>query len=49
MLKSKLTFFIQFLTFCLLVASLVFIIQEADYYVGAENLWKADSWNFSGK
>lgn len=44
MLKSKLTFFVQFLTFCLLVASLVFIIQEAEYYVGSENLWKAATW-----
>lgn len=44
MLKSKLTFAVQFVTFCLLVASLVFIIQEAEHYVGSENLWEVKTW-----
>ena len=44
MLKSKLTFFFQFVTFCLLVASLVFIIQEAEHYVDSDNLWKVETW-----
>ncbi len=49
MLKSKLQFFVSFLSFSLLITSLVISLQEAEYYVGAEDLWKQESWSFWSK
>ena len=49
MLKSKLQFFVSILSFGLLITSLVVSLQEAEYYVGAEDLWKQESWSFWSK
>ena len=49
MLKSKLQFFVSFLSFCLLITSLVVSLKEAEYYIGAEDLWKQESWSFWSK
>ena len=53
MLKSKLTFFVSFVTFCLFIAVLVVSNQEASYYVTDEDgeasigeTWKGDNWRF---
>ena len=46
MLKSKLQFFVSFVTFCLFIATLVICLQEGEAYVGAEELWKKENWNF---
>ncbi|MCM8525902.1 MAG: hypothetical protein NE327_05255 [Lentisphaeraceae bacterium] len=49
MLKSKLQFFVSFFSFALLITTLVVSLQEAEYYVGAEDLWKQTSWSFWSK
>ena len=49
MLKSKLYFLVSLLSFGLLITTLVISLQEAEYYVGAEDLWKAESWSFFSK
>ena len=46
MLKSKLHFFMNFVSFCLLVTSITVMIQEAEHYTGQEKLWEKESWNF---
>ena len=49
MLKSNLQFFVSLLSFGLLITTLVVSLQEAEYYVGAENLWQGESWSFFKK
>jgi hypothetical protein len=46
MLKSKLHFFTNLLSFVLLVTALVLSTQEAEHYVSEEKLWVKQSWNF---
>ena len=53
MLKSKLQFFVSFVTFCLFIAVLVISNAEAAHYVtepGTEETigetWKGENWTF---
>ena len=47
MLKSKLQFFVSFMTFGLFIATLILSLQEAETYVPEEEKrWKKESWNF---
>ena len=47
MLKSKLQFFVSFMTFGLFIATLILSLQEVETYVPEEEKrWKQESWNF---
>jgi hypothetical protein len=46
MLKSKIYFFMNLVSLCLLVTSVTVMTKEAEHYTGQEKLWEQESWSF---